>query len=331
MTNKKMAIISPATFTVDYDKEKVRLALAEFGFEPVYGAHAFEHDRFAAGPDMHRAADIMWAFQDASIDAVMSLRGGYGTPRLLDKLDYDCIRAHKKPFFGFSDLTALQMALWHKAGLVSYSGIQASFMEKPLHEAMSALFKTYLAQEPVTFEGMTPVTKGKSCGTLMGGTLTLISSLIGTPYLPSLKGALLVIEEVGEDPYRVDRMLTQLRLAGVFDQVNGIILAGFYNCVSKDPLDGTIEQVLTDQFADATVPVIKDFRYGHGINEIIFPIGATADLDATKGVLTIDEYNATDRIIGTGGRSSSGVCRTVLRSGCGVSGATEIFRTRGGR
>ncbi|MGN1062885.1 MAG: LD-carboxypeptidase, partial [Alphaproteobacteria bacterium] len=203
-------------------------------------------------------------------------------------------------FFGFSDITALQLSLWHKASLISYSGIQGSFMEKPLSQTMYTLFQACLAHEPITFTGMSPVTKGTASGPLLGGTLTLTAGLIGTPYMPDFTGALLVIEEVGEEPYRIDRLLTQLRLAGVFNQVGGIILAGFHNCVSKDPADGTIEQVLSDHFNHSAVPVIRDFPYGHGINQAIFPIGVRAELNADKGVLKINEYDATNRTVGTG-------------------------------
>ena len=208
---KKMAIISQSSFTSEYDEQKVRLALKSFGYEPVYGENVFEYNRFLAGSDDKRAEDVMWAFTDKTIDAVMTLRGGYGSARLLDKLDYKQIAKHKKPFFGFSDATALQLALWQKSKLISYSGLQASFLQDKLKEPMKESFKAFLSGKKVVWTDLTPVTAAKAKGVLIGGTLSLIVSLIGTPYEPDFKKAILVLEDVGEEPYRVDRMLSQLR------------------------------------------------------------------------------------------------------------------------
>lgn len=287
---KKIAVISPASPSVTYDKSSIKCFLESIGYTPIYGKHAFEIDRFMAGSDVHRADDILWAFTNPEIDAILCMRGGYGSGRVLDKLDYNTIIKHKKPLFGLSDITALQLALWHKCHLTSFTGLQASFMDKPLTTSMVETFKACLNHELMTFENLTPVTKGVATGTLIGGTLSLLVSLMGTPYMPDLTGAILVIEEVGEQPYQIDRMLNHLRLAGVFDKVAGIVLASFYKCVSKDVLDGPIDDVLSEQFGTLKIPVVQDFMYGHGANEIVFPIGANATLNADLGVLEINEY-----------------------------------------
>ncbi len=284
---KKMAIISPSSFTSEYDEKNVRSFLSMQGYEPVYGEHAFEYDRFLAGSDDMRANDIMWAFQNKAIDAIMTLRGGYGSARLLDKLDYRLISKNKKPFFGFSDTTALQLALWKKSKLISFSGIQASFLQNHLNTGLRNSFGISLFQNRMHWTNLTPITQGTTTGILLGGTLSLITSLMGTPYEPDFKKAILVLEDVGEEPYKVDRMLTQLRLAGVFKKISGVVLGDWHNCVSKNPYDGDIEAVLNEHFAHLPIPVVKDFPYGHGVKDTVFPIGAKACLNATEGILKI--------------------------------------------
>ena len=284
---KKMAIISPSSFINDVDTVKIEQVLNLYGYEPIYGQSAFDQDRFLAGIDEARADDVMWAFIDKSIDAIMTLRGGYGSARILDKLDYKFIAKHKKPLFGFSDATALQLALWKKSKLVSYSGLQASFLQNKMSLTLKQTFDAVLQNKKLSWHGLTPLTTGKATGRLLGGTLTLIASLIGTPYCPDFKNAILVLEDIGEEPYRVDRMLTQLHFAGILNKVKGIVLGDWHNCVSKNLLDGDITAVLNEHFAHLSIPVVKNFPYGHGVKGTVFPIGAKAYLNATKGTLDI--------------------------------------------
>lgn len=284
---KKMAIISPSSPTKDIDVKKITDSLKKYGYEPIFGQAAFNTERFLAGIDEVRADDIMWAFIDKSIDAIMTLRGGYGSARILDKIDYKFIAKHKKPFFGFSDTTALQLALWKKSKLVSYSGIQGSFLQDKINIGLDKTFESILSGKKISWQGLTPLTKGKTTGRLIGGTLTLITSLIGTPYEPNFKKAILVLEDVGEEPYRVDRMLTQLKLSGVFDKISGVVLGDWHNCVSKDKNDGDIKAVLNEHFSHLTIPVVQGFPYGHGVKGTVFPIGAKARLNANKGTLDI--------------------------------------------
>ncbi len=284
---KKMAIISPSSPSANIDTQKIADALKKYGYEPIYGQGAFDNERFLAGIDEVRADDIMWAFIDKSVDAVMTLRGGYGSARVLDKIDYKFIAKHKKPFFGFSDTTALQLALWKKSKMMSYSGIQAGFLQDKISMGLDKTFESALSGKKLSWHGLTPVTKGKATGRLIGGTLSLITSLIGTPYEPDFKKAILVLEDVGEEPYRVDRMLTQLRLAGVFDKIAGVVLGDWHNCVAKNKADGTIEAVLDEHFSPLPIPVVKNFPYGHGIKGTVFPIGAKARLNAGSGSLDI--------------------------------------------
>lgn len=288
---KKIALISPASPTLTpFDKDAVRSFFKSVGYEPVYGKNAFKCDRFTAGSDIERAGDVMWAFSNPDIDAVMSIRGGYGTPRILDKIDYDVIQNNPKPFFGFSDVTALQLAFLKKAGLVTFTGIQAGFIQNQIPNTLFETFSACLNREPITFENLTPMTGKKAAGILVGGSLTMLTSLCGTIYMPNMTGAILVLEEVGEQPYRIDRMLEQLTLSGALSNLKGVILGGFHNCVSKDKTDGTVDEVLHERFGRLNIPVLKDFHYAHGGGEIVFPLGAKAIIDADNGVLEINEY-----------------------------------------
>ncbi len=281
-------IVAPASPADESVKQPIIDFFADLGFETKFGAHAFKAERFMAGSDDDRAADLNAAFADPETDIVMALRGGYGSPRILDKIDYRQIAKNKKPFFGFSDITALQMALYAHCELPSYTGFNADFALKNISAGLVETLKACLNKEPMTVENLTCVSKGIATGTVLGGTLSMLTGLIGTPYLPNFTGSILVIEDVHEEPYRVDRMLTQARLSGVFNQVNGVVLCAFDRCTAKDKADGTIDDVLTEHFGKLKIPVVRDFPYNHTLNHIVFPIGQTATLNANEGFLEFE-------------------------------------------
>lgn len=284
---KTVALIAPAS---PCPPAEVAAAVSFFeaqGFHVRLMPHAGEADRFMAGSDTNRAQDIMDAFLAPDIDLIVSLRGGYGTPRLLNKLDYKRLAKYPKPFFGFSDTTALQLALWHKADLPSFSGFQGSFVKHDWPHLMQSL-NTCLNGDNQTITGLMPLNTVQTPvqGPLIGGTLTLINALVGTPYLPNPQGAIVFLEEVGEQPYHIDRLLNQLFLSGFFDHVGAVLLGGFHKCVSKDPADGTVEEVLNDRFAALSVPVMRGLPYTHGADHLILPMGGTGLLTPKTGVLS---------------------------------------------
>ncbi len=281
-------IVAPASPADSAMQQPITDFFAELGFDVTFAPHAFDAERFMAGADANRAADINAAFANPDVDIVMALRGGYGSPRILDKIDYRKIAKNKKPFFGFSDITALQMALYAQCEMPSYTGFNADFALKNISPSMIETLKACLNNEPMTIENLTTVSKGIATGPVLGGTLSMITGLIGTPYMPNLTGSILVIEDVHEEPYRVDRMLTQARLSGVFNQVNGIVLCPFDRCTAKDKADGTIDDVLDEHFGHLKIPVVRNFPYNHTLDHIVFPIGQTATLNANDGFL---EFN----------------------------------------
>ncbi len=245
----------------------------------------FSYERFLSGTDEQRAADVMSLFKDKNIDMMMALKGGYGSGRILDLLDFDIIAQNKKPLMGFSDTTALQTALWARAKLPGWTGLSprrdvadSPNVDKMLEKSFDLCLKggsISLALQPLLGK-----TNKNVSGTLIGGTLSLICELIGTPYQPDFNGTLLFLEDVMEEPYKIDRLLTQLRLAGVFDQVSGVIFGDFYKCISSDENDGLMIEVLMDLGARLpNVPMWTGLPYGHGDSRIIMPIGVQGKIE----------------------------------------------------
>ncbi len=282
-----ITIVAPASWESQDHSATIISFFKKLGFDVQFSLNAFSSERFMAGSDTLRAQDLMQAFQDPETDIIMALKGGYGSPRILDKLDYTLIRQNKKPFFGFSDNTALQLALYKKSDLPSLTGFNANFALKAIEDPLLKSLIDALQNKPVHIKDLIGCTKGVVRGPLIGGNLTMIHSLLGTPYMPSMKGVIWVIEEVHEEPYRIDRMLTSLRLSGIFDQLGGVLIGRFTGCTPKDQTDGTVEEVLKEHFGALKIPVAYNFPYGHDMNHIVFPIGTEAILDANKGTLDI--------------------------------------------
>ena len=244
----------------------------------------FSYERFLSGTDQERASDVMDLFMDKDVDMLCALKGGYGSARILDLLDFDVISKNKKPLMGFSDTTALQLGLWAKTGLKSWTGLSPRrdvAKETPVDKLLEKSFEQCLKGGSMSLSLQTLLPhKTQVQGTLIGGTLSLVSELIGTPYQPNFKGTLLFLEDVMEEPYKIDRMLTQLRLAGVFEQVSGVIFADFYQCLSSDDNDGTITEVLLDLAERLpNVPMWMGLPYGHSDTRVILPIGVEGKIE----------------------------------------------------
>lgn len=288
---KQITIVAPAspvTENPETEKELITDFFETEGFKVQFSPHCFDSERFLAGVDADRAKDLNEAFADSKTDIIMALRGGYGSPRLLDKLDYKTIAQNPKPFFGFSDLTAIQLALWQRCQLISYTGFNANFAATAQKGRLKDSLFAALAEKSVSVKNLKALVPGTAHAPVVGGTLTLLCGLVGTPYMPNLNGVILVLEEVHEEPYRLDRMLNQLRLSGALSQLEGVILAGCEDCQPKDPADGTAEQVMKEYFGHKKIPVVTNFPYGHTPDHIVFPIGQTARLDANAGTLVFD-------------------------------------------
>lgn len=277
-----VALISPSSFI---DRESLQNGLnwlKKQGLKVEIMPHAFASYRYMGGTDEERAEDINQAFLRPDIKAIFCTRGGAGAIKVLDKLDYNGIKQNPKPIFGLSDSTALQNAVYAKTGNVSYTGFLPIYdfkttepdetIAKSLKDVFSA--KTQVVQEGTYLKG------GKAKGVMVGGCLSVLCSLCGTPYFPDLKNKILLLEDVGEKTYRVENMLNQIKYQKNFDKIKGIVFGQFAKCVVADPEDGTLPEIIDDFIKDLNIPIISDFLYGHIPSRYVLPIGKEVLLDA---------------------------------------------------
>lgn len=258
--------------------------LKNLGFNVKVGRHLHEADRFLAGRDEHRASDIMEFIVDPEIKAIMAIAGGYGSQRVLPLLDYELIRKNPKIITGFSDTTALQLGLLKMAGLASYTGFTFRDVDKP--EVDSLLQETFinaLTGKSITLSEGVVINEGKVQAPLIGGNLECLVGLMGTPYQPDYRGCVLLIEDVFSEPFQTDLRLSQLHLAGIFDQVAGVIFGIFQDCIARHnpERDGTIQDVVSEWSKKIKVPAIKEFPYGHSDRRCMLPIGKEVVLDVS--------------------------------------------------
>lgn len=295
-----IGIISPASAPNDLFKiEKGINYLESLGYKVKVGKNASIYHGYLAGTDEQRIEDLHDMFRDKEVKAIICTRGGYGSPRLLDKIDYKLIARNPKIFVGYSDITALQMAFLQKASLLTFAGpmlaVDLYNSVSPFTEEMFwALLTSNKKFGRIKFPGnekIFPVVKGVAKGRLIGGNLATFLSLSGTQYFPELKNKILLLEEVSEAPYRVDRMLNQLRLMGVFKKISGLILGAFTDCNDPDPEKKTLTtgEVVADYVGKLDIPVVYNFMHGHVSNKITVPFGAYHRVNASRRIIEITE------------------------------------------
>lgn len=288
-----VAVVAPASAPPDPDAYRAGLAaLRERGLH-VEAPETIRPFGYLAGPDAVRLEALNAALARPDLDAIFCARGGYGVLRLLPDVDYDAAAAHPKLLIGYSDITALQLALYARAGVPSLSGPMVAPDWPHMDDEQEAWFWA-LAGGEAPFTVSNPggaltggLQEGSAEGVLLGGNLTMLCALLSTPYMPDLDGALLFVEEVGEAPYRVDRLFAQLRLAGVLDRIGGLILGAF---TGSDPQPGRpslpLREVIRHYAGLVNGPVAAGLVYGHLRPKAILPIGVRARL-------TVDEPGAT--------------------------------------
>jgi muramoyltetrapeptide carboxypeptidase len=268
------------------------------GFKVKPGKHLRMRDGYLAGGDEERAEDINALFADPEVRGIFALRGGYGSCRLLPLLDYAAIRANPKPFVGYSDITAMHLAILVKAGLVTFHGSNASSAFQP--ENIAACRRMLMDDGRRTLGGgseilfsrdeangapLKTVVPGRARGRLLGGNMTCLLRLLGTPYAPDFRDAILFLEDTGEKAYRIDGMFTHLRLAGILSQIRGLVLGQFDHA---DPAEqARITDCLQREAGRTGVPCVSGAPIGHFPGQIIVPQGAPAELDAGEGKLSL--------------------------------------------
>lgn len=298
-----IGLVSPASYIDEEELKNSVKNLESLGYSTYYTDKVLKRYGYFAGTDQERADDFNAMFMNKNINAVMCTRGGYGCIRILDLLDYKAIKNNPKILIGYSDITALLFAIYSQTGMISFHGPVgiSTFNNFSIDSFMNVLvyaksnYKTPLAEDDFynpdpAFKAYT-ITGGKAKGILVGGNLSIAVSMLGTKYDVDYKNKILFFEEVDEEPYRIDRMLSQLILAGKFKNAAGIVLGVFKNCEKKKNNPSfdktfTLKEVLEDRLKGLGIPVFYGMSFGHVVNKITIPFGVEAEIDADNLSLT---------------------------------------------
>ncbi|MBX3275212.1 MAG: LD-carboxypeptidase [Sandaracinaceae bacterium] len=282
-----MRVIAPASPFPRADFERGVARLRE-RYTVELDPSIFDADGYLAGGDARRLDELRRALTDGGVDAVVAARGGYGATRLLDGIAPEEVRP--RLLVGFSDLTALH-ALFARAGLRSLHATMVAGLGRGTDAALAGWIAAAEGAVPAPLDGLTPIAPGRAEGPLAGGNLAVLAALCGTPYAPPLEGAVFFLEDVGEAPYRIDRMLTTLRQAGWLRRLAGVAV-GQLTRATPGPDGRTVEEVLRDRLGDLGVPVVRGVPAGHDEDNRPLPLGAPVELDADAGTLTFREAAA---------------------------------------
>lgn len=278
--------------------EKAVRLVEKMGFRVKLGKSCGQVYGYLSGTDELRAMDVNAMFLDDEVDAIFCVKGGYGTMRMLDLLDYEAIAAHPKIFLGYSDITAMHIAFLEKAGLAGFHGPMPvscwvdgmdDFSTCSLLSCMMEYGSGRILCNPAGYATQT-IQPGQCEGLLVGGNLSLIDGLLGTPYELDTKGRILFIEDIGEKTYRLDHMLTHLRLAGKFDDCAGVVFGQFTDCPIEFPDFGlSIEQIIQDIVAPCGKPIFSGLQAGHCMPSLTLPLGIHCRMDADTGTIAMLE------------------------------------------
>ena len=293
-------LVSPATAAFETDPTEIFAdSFRAVGLEPRLGRNYYRRRGYFAGSDAERAEEIMEIFADPEVKGIFA-RGGWGSARVLPLLDYGVIRANPKVLLGYSDATALLMGVHAKTGLVVMHGpgpgnrFSTEHFRRTLMDGEAGLLEN-LVEDPGDHivpreHRIRTITGGRATGPLLGGNLTVLTAIMGSEYLPDFTGAILFLEDVDEAVYRVARMMTTLKLAGVLDRIAGFVLG---RCTDCDPGSGfgslTLEQVLEDHIAALGIPAFRGSMIGHIPEQFTLPIGCRAEMDADRGTIRLLE------------------------------------------
>ena len=281
-----IGVTAPASpFAPDVLERGMR-ALREMGFEVRFSDELFDACGYLAGSDEHRAAAFNRLVADPQIDAIMCARGGYGSLRILPLLDYVRVAEHPKAVIGFSDVTALLWALYSRCGLIGFHGPLVTTLADAAPADRSALWNAVASKGHLRlhFESAAVIRSGHACAPVAGGNLTTLCHLLGTPYAPAFRDHIVFLEDRGEAPYRLDRMLTQMKMAGCFDGMQGLVLGSFEDCGAREDA----WRVVAEVFGDAEWPILAGVDAGHGGPNVTIPLGVAAALDAEGRTLDFE-------------------------------------------
>jgi len=293
-----IGLIAPSSGTKESDLEEGIAYLVQQGYRVKTAGNVTTRTHFLAGGSQTRLQETAALFNDDEVDAVFAARGGWGANHLLPDLLEQLDGSSPKPFVGYSDITVLQLALYKEFGWVTFSGpmVTTEFGQKKISADAENHFWDLLTQPPVVWDlnpssnwGLDIWKEGNAKGLLLGGCLTLVCSLLGTPHFPDMNDAVLVIEETEEKPRTIDRMLHQLRLAGVFDQISGMIVGQFIDCFPENPSENfTLRELVVEATAGYNFPILANYPYGHNLRDFLtLPIGSTIQMTTSPPQLSL--------------------------------------------
>ncbi len=293
----RIGVVAPAS---SCDPELIQETIDQLclaGYEPVLGSAIYEQNGFLAGTDEERLYDLHEMFADPTVQAILCVRGGYGSLRIVDQLDYKLIAHNPKWLIGYSDITTLLLAIYQQTGIMTMHGPLLAELPDPLAENCWANLWQRLRNPTMHFtyqstEEAHCLYPGKTVGPITGGNLSLLAASLGTPFEMETAGHILFIEEVKENPYRIDRMLTQLRLTGKLQAAKGIIFGWFTDCVTPvDRPSVSVFDVLQSHISSLGIPAYIGFPAGHSLPNYSFPIGAPMWMDANKCIASVFPYS----------------------------------------
>ncbi len=299
----RVGIVAPGSYISEKELIETVTNLKKLGFKPYYTENILKRHGYLAGTDEERVADLHEMFSNPKIDWIIAARGGYGCTRILPMLDYNLIKNNPKVLMGYSDITALFYAIFKQTGLITFHGPVgiSTFNDFSIDYVKKVLFApdkgVVLKSKVENYNGDTipfTIRSGKARGRLVGGNLSLATAVIGTKYDVDYSGKIVFLEEVGEEPYRIDRMLTQMIEAGKFEKAAGIVLGKFWNCeVKKDKPEFdnslTLNEVLYDRLFGLGIPIFYGASFGHITNKFVLPFGVKAEMDASEKTITLLE------------------------------------------
>ena len=288
-----IALINPAAFNHKKEIEDFFKVIEKLGLKVKIGEHFYDRYGYFAGKDADRAADVNAAFADRSVQAIFTGMGGWGCNRILPLLDYNTIGNNPKIIMGFSDITALLLAIHAKTNMITFHGplgvsswspFTIDYVKQVLFDGGSVTMENIKTVKIQTIRG------GKARGKLLGGNLSVIAATIGSAYLPEWENSILFVEEVGEEVYRIDRMLTQLKLAGILDKISGFVFGQCTKCEAEKPEESlTLAQVLSELVRPLRIPAWYGSMVGHIRDKFTLPIGLEVEIDADAGTIKLLE------------------------------------------
>ena len=299
-----IGLVSPGGFITEAQLEEAKTNMSALGFSVVVAKNILNLNGYFAGTDKERAEDLHEMFGNKKVDGIVCVRGGYGCARVLDFLDFNLIKRNPKVLIGYSDITALLYGIYSETGLIGFHGPVATstFNEFSVTNFKNVLMNPQqqlqlnIAIEDADKPGYKPfvIRHGKAKGKLVGGNLSIVASLIGTKYDVDTRGKIVFLEEVGEEPYRVDRMLTQMIQAGKFKHATGVALGVFSKCESKPNESGiansfSLSEVLHERLFQLKIPVMYGLSFGHVVNKFALPFGINAELDVDNQMIVLLE------------------------------------------